>query len=298
MSNTIIVTGASSGFGAMTVRELADRGHRVYAGIRDTQGRNQQTAADATRYAGQHGADLRPLEMDVSDQTSVDTAVAAVLEESGRIDVVVHNAGHMVLGPAEAFTAEQVAQVYDTNVLSTQRVNRAVLPHLRRQGSGLLLWVGSSSTRGGTPPYLGPYFAAKAAEDSLAVSYAAELARFGIDTVIVVPGSFTTGTNHFAHAGHPADAKTERAYQDRYAGLMDQVAARLAELAPADADPHQVAVRIGEVVDTPAGQRPFRIHIDPANDGAEQVNDLGDRVRDEFYHRIGLADLLTVTRQH
>jgi NAD(P)-dependent dehydrogenase (short-subunit alcohol dehydrogenase family) len=77
-----------------------------------------------------------------------------------------------------------------------------------------------------------------------------------------------------------------------------ELADRLAELAPADADPHQVAVRIGEVVDNPAGQRTFRIHIDPANDGAEQVNDLGDRVRDEFYHRIGLADLLTVTRQH
>jgi NADP-dependent 3-hydroxy acid dehydrogenase YdfG len=77
-----------------------------------------------------------------------------------RVDrlVVVHNAGHMVLGATEAFTPEQLAAVYDTNVLSTQRVNRAVLPHLRAQGDGLLVWVGSSSTRGGTPPYLAPYF--------------------------------------------------------------------------------------------------------------------------------------------
>src|ERR687893_719673 len=95
--------------------------------------------------------------------------------------------------------------VYAGIVLSTQRVNRAALPHLRAQGHGLVLWVGSTSTRGGTPPYLAPYFAAKAAMDALAVSYAAELARFGIETSIIVPGSFTSGTNHFAHSGHPAD---------------------------------------------------------------------------------------------
>jgi NAD(P)-dependent dehydrogenase (short-subunit alcohol dehydrogenase family) len=149
--------------------------------------------------------DLRTVEMDVSDQASVDAAIATIIDEAGRIDVVVHNAGHMTLGPVEAFTPEEIAAVYDTNVLSTQRVNRAVLPHLREQRDGLLIWVGSSSARGGTPPYLAPYFAAKAAEDSLAVSYAAELARFGIETTIIVPGSYTTGTNHFAHACHAAD---------------------------------------------------------------------------------------------
>ena len=294
-TSTIVVTGASSGFGATTVRELAGRGHRVYAGIRDTQGRNRVVVDQVRHYADDHGVDLRAVELDVADQRSVDAAVAQILRESDRIDTVVHNAGHMVLGPTEAFTVEQLAQAYDTNVLSTQRVNRAVLPHLRAQGSGLLVWVGSTSTRGGTPPYLGPYFAAKAAEDSLAVTYAAELARFGIDTVIVVPGSFTTGTNHFANAGHPDDTPTAQAYETRYAGLMDQVSASLAALAPADADPAQVAVRIGDVIDMPAGQRPFRIHIDPADDGAEEVSEVADRIRREFYQRIGLQDLLSPT---
>jgi NAD(P)-dependent dehydrogenase (short-subunit alcohol dehydrogenase family) len=107
----------------------------------------------------------------------------------------------MVFGPAEAFTPEQLVQVYDTNVLSTQRVNRGALPQLRKQRKGLILWVGSTSTRGGTPPYLAPYFAAKAAMDALAVSYATELNRWGIETSIIVPGAFTSGTNHFAHAG-------------------------------------------------------------------------------------------------
>ena len=297
MTKTIIVTGASSGFGAMTVRALADAGHRVYAGMRDIAGRNATAAAEATRCAGDRGIDLRPVEMDVSSQASVDDAVATVIGESERLDVVVHNAGHMVLGPTEAFTPEQVAQVYDTNVVSTQRVNRAALPHLRRQRDGLLIWVGSSSTRGGTPPYLGPYFAAKAAEDSLAVSYAAELARFGIETTIIVPGAFTTGTNHFANAGSPDDTATADAYETEYAGLMHQVGQRLAELSPPYADPTEVARQITRVVDLPKGSRPFRVHIDPADDGAEAVNALGDQVRATFYERLGLEDLLAV-RNH
>jgi NAD(P)-dependent dehydrogenase (short-subunit alcohol dehydrogenase family) len=293
MPKTIVLTGASSGFGAMTARALADAGHTVYGGMRDTAGRNQAAVADAAEYARAKSVSLRTVEMDVSDQRSVDAAVASVLAEAGRIDVVIHNAGHMVLGPAEAFTPEQLVEIYDVNTVSTQRVNRAVLPHLRAQRDGLVVWIGSSSTRGGTPPYLAPYFAAKAAEDSLAVSYAAELARFGIETTIIVPGSFTTGTNHFAHAGQPAGTDIEKAYEELYPRLMDQVSERLAALAPPDADPHQVAVAVVRVVDTPKGKRPFRVHIDPADDGAETVNRVGDLVRTDFYHRVGLDDVLT-----
>ncbi|MDO9356544.1 MAG: SDR family NAD(P)-dependent oxidoreductase [Solirubrobacteraceae bacterium] len=295
-NTTIVVTGASSGIGAMTVRRLADAGHTVYAGMRDPQGRNASAAAEASAYASDHGVALHPLAMDVTDQASVEGAVAEIVEQAGGIDVVVHNAGHMVLGPAEAFSPEQLVDVYETNVVSTQRVNRAALPHLRAQGSGLLVWVGSSSTRGGTPPYLAPYFAAKAAEDALAVSYAAEVSRFGIDSVIIVPGSFTTGTNHFANAGTPVDADVTAAYDAVLPNLMDDVGRSLAALSPADADPAQVAVEIARVVELPVGERPFRVHIDPAGDGAEEVNRLGDAVRRRFYERIGLDDLLGPVR--
>jgi NAD(P)-dependent dehydrogenase (short-subunit alcohol dehydrogenase family) len=156
----------------------------------------------------------------------------------------------------------------------------------------LLLWVGSSSTRGGTPPYLGPYFAAKAAMDALAVSYAAEVARFGIESTIVVPGSFTHGTNHFANSGHPADEATVAAYEERYPHLMQQVSQRLAALAPPDADVAEVATAIVEVVSTTHGKRPFRVHIDPADDGAAVVSAVADRIRTEFLTRIGLNDVL------
>jgi NAD(P)-dependent dehydrogenase (short-subunit alcohol dehydrogenase family) len=294
-NNVIFITGASSGFGAMTAHALADAGHVAYAGMRDIGGRNTDAAVAARVYSEEHRVALRPVELDVSDQASVDAAVGTVLEAEGHIDVIIHNAGHMVLGPAEAFTPEQLAAIYDTNVVSTQRVNRAVLPHLRAQHDGLVLWVGSSSSRGGTPPYLGPYFAAKAAEDALAVSYAAELARFGIETTIVIPGSFTTGTHHFENAGHPADKDVATAYEAEYAGLMNGVSQKLAELAPADADPSEVARQIVKVVNAERGSRPFRIYIDPADDGAEDVFRVGDRVRQWFYQRIGLSDLLSIS---
>jgi NAD(P)-dependent dehydrogenase (short-subunit alcohol dehydrogenase family) len=218
----VLVTGASSGFGAMTVRALADAKHVVYAGMRDIGDRNAAAAEAARRYAGEHGVTLRPVEMDVSDQASVDGAVAAVVAESFRIDVVIHNAGHMVLGPTEAFTPEQLAAVYDTNVLSTQRVNRAALPTLRARRDGLIIWVGSSSSRGGTPPYLGPYFAAKAAEDALAVSYAAELTRFGIETTTARTAAttaaarrrFATGATVLAPAGVAVPAVPQRHHID------------------------------------------------------------------------------------
>ncbi|PRY02459.1 SDR family NAD(P)-dependent oxidoreductase [Allonocardiopsis opalescens] len=292
MSTTVLITGASSGFGALSARALARAGHTVYAAMRATTGRNAERVADAAAYAKEHGVDLRTVELDVLSQESVDAAVATVLAETGAIDVVVHNAGHMVLGPAEAFTPQELAAVYDTNVLGSQRLNRAVLPHLRERGRGLLLWIGSSSTRGGTPPYLAPYFAAKAAADALAVSYAAELARFGIETTIVVPGAFTSGTRHFANAGHPAETAVLAAYDERYGGLMEQVGARLAELQPPGADVSMVADAVVAVVGAPHGTRPFRVHVDPADDGSAEVSEVADRVRARFLTRIGLDDLL------
>ena len=293
MKNVIVITGASSGFGLMSAQALAHAGHTVYAGMRETTGRNAARVADMQRYAKENGVDLRAIEMDVASQPSVDAAIAQIVAEDQRLDVVIHNAGHMSYGPAEAFTPEQFAQLYDTNVLSTQRVNRAALPQLRKQGRGLVVWVSSSSVRGGTPPYLAPYFAAKAGMDSLAVSYAGELARWGIETSIVVPGAFTKGTNHFAHAGAPADEAVANIYADGPTRDFSEVAFKgLASLEPADADPEAVARAIVEVVGKPFGKRPFRMHIDPSEDGAEIVNGVADRVRAELLRRIGLEDIL------
>ena len=293
MSKIILITGASSGFGRLTAEALARAGHTVYASMRNTTGRNAPVVGQMAAFSKANGADLRTVEMDVQSQDSVDAAVAKVIDDAGRIDVLVHNAGHMVFGPAEAFTPEQYAQLYDVNVLSTQRVNRAVLPHLRRQREGLLVWVSSSSSAGGTPPYLAPYFGAKAAMDAIAVQYARELSRWGIETSIIVPGAFTSGTNHFAHAGTPADEARAAEYEaGPYAGFAEQVQTAFAEIVPPDADVNLVADAIVKLVDAPFGERPFRVHVDPAQDGADVGFAVLDRLRAEMLHRVGLSKLL------
>lgn len=294
MKHVILVTGASTGIGQLTARALASAGHTVYASMRDTAGRNAPRVREIRDWSFSKGYDLRTVELDVLDQTSADNAVAQIVREQGRLDVVVHNAGHLVVGPTEAFTPEEMIKVLDTNFLGTQRVNRAVLPVLRHQQSGLLLWVSSTTTRGGFPPFLGPYAAAKAAMDSIAVTMAYEVARFGIETSIVVPGAFTKGTQHFPNAGKPADRATEEAYA-RYAGLMDQVGAKLGALMPENADPQAVADEIVRIVDLPHGARPFRAVVDFLDDGAGAVTEVAERVREEFAERIGIADLLKPT---
>jgi NAD(P)-dependent dehydrogenase (short-subunit alcohol dehydrogenase family) len=293
----ILVTGASSGFGRLTAEALARAGHIVYASMRDIAGRNAANAAEMVEMSTRDDIDLRAVELDVQSEPSTDAAVETIIAESGRIDVLVHNAGHMMFGPAEAFTPEQFAQQYDVNVLGTQRVNRAVLPHMRAAKQGLLVWVSSSSSAGGTPPYLSPYFAAKAAMDALAVQYARELSRWGIETSIIVPGAFTKGTNHFLHSGRPADEARLADYEaGPYAGFGEQVQKAFAEIVPDDADVTGVADGIVDVVGMDFGTRPFRFHYDPTQDGADVGFTVLDRLRAEMLHRVGLSDLLKPAR--
>jgi NAD(P)-dependent dehydrogenase (short-subunit alcohol dehydrogenase family) len=273
MKNIVVVIGASSGFGALTSRALPRAGHTIYASVLETTGRNEPQVKELEEYAIEHGVD-RAIELDESSQESIDVALKTIISENGRLDLVIHNAGHMGFGSSEAFTPEQLARLYDTNLLSTQRVNRAALTHFRKQRKGLVDWVSSSGTHGGTPPYLALYFAAKAAMDSLAVSCSSQLARWGIETSNLVPGAFTSGTNHFKK------------------GLADQIQMGLAECNPPDADVGAVTDTILKVVDMPFGKRTFRVHVDPAQDCCEVVNVVADRNRAEFLRRVGLGHLL------
>ena len=289
----VVITGASSGFGALSARAISKAGHIVYAGMRWTAGANANEVEAVKQFALNEKVDLRFVEMDVQSQDSVDKAIQQIVTETGRLNVLIHNAGHMAFGPSEAFTVEQFAELYDVNVLSTQRVNRAALPIMRRQGKGLVVWVGSSSTRGGTPPYLGPYFAAKAAMDSIAVTYAGELTRWGIETTIIVPGVYLTGTNHFATSGRPSDEMRAAVYADGpYKDMPELVHKGHQVMAPERSDVADVARAIATVVDIPFGKRPFRVTIDPADAGAEVINMMGDRVRAELLRRTGMEDLL------
>ena len=217
----------------ITCGKLAQAGHTVYASMRETKGRNAHRIDEVRAYTDKHGVDLRAIELDVSSESSTNSAIESIIAESGRLDVVVHNAGQIVYGPTEALTSEQLAELYDTNVLSTQRVNRAALPQLRKQGQGLLVWVSSSSAHGGSVPFLGAYASSKAALDALALSYAAELARWGIETTIIVPGAL--GPGHYFRSGRPRDAIRAEEYADGPTADISEVAlAGLAHLSPRD----------------------------------------------------------------
>src|SRR4029077_5816267 len=144
-------------FGRLSANTLAKAGHTVYATMRDNAGRNAPQVAAVKKFAHDNTPDLRPTQPGVASEKSIEAGIRQIVAEQGRLDVLMHNAGHMVFGPAEAFTPEQLAELYDINVLSTQRVNRVALPQMRKQRQGLLIWVSSSSSAGGTPPYLAPY---------------------------------------------------------------------------------------------------------------------------------------------
>jgi NAD(P)-dependent dehydrogenase (short-subunit alcohol dehydrogenase family) len=295
MKQVILITGASSGFGELGAKALAQAGHTVYASMRDIAGKNRPKVSELAVFAKENKVDLLTVELDVGSQESADTAIRTIVAKQGRIDVVIHNAGHMTFGPVEAYTPEQIASEYDINVVSTQRVNRAALPVMQKQRSGLLIWNSSSSAAGGMPPYLGAYFAAKAGMDALAVAYAKELTRWGIETSIVVPGAFTKGTNHFANASPPEDKARAAEYEDGpFHGFAEQVKKAFASIVPDDADVSTVAEAMVAIVNAPRGKRPFRVGVDATDDGSMVVNPVLDRVRAEMLRRLGLGDLLTL----
>jgi NAD(P)-dependent dehydrogenase (short-subunit alcohol dehydrogenase family) len=290
MSSTILVTGAGTGIGNQAVWALAGAGHTVYATLRDIAGRNAERAQALRDEAAEKGLDVHVVELDVKSQDSAGSAVATVLEEQARLDVVVHNAAHLGIGVSEAFTAEQILDIFDTNALGPHRVNRAVLPHMRDVQAGLLLYVGSTTSRM-VYPFQGPYEASKAAMDSLAEVTRYEVARYGIEVVIVMPGAIMQGTAHFSEGTRPADRTTEAAYA-RLQGMLDDITDRLVALSPPEADPRAIGDEIARIVAMPTGTRPFRPMIDFLHDGAEQVNEVAARVQAELLERLGIADLL------
>lgn len=293
MASVILVTGAGTGMGRLTVRSLALAGHTVYASMRDPDGRNADKAAEARDFASSNGVDLRVVELDVLSQDSANAAVASVVEQSGRLDVVVHNAAHLYYGITEAFIPEQVLAAYNTNTVGALRVNRAALPVLREQGSGLLLWVGSGTSHV-VPPFLAPYTAAKAAMDSIAESVAVEVARYGVETSIVMPGPFTQGTDHFPNAAFAEDTEVAKAYTLIADDVANNGAATEGLFAPGVVqDVQAVADDIVRIVGLPHGTRPYRSSVDFSDYGDVPVTAVANVQRERLLTRMRLGDVLT-----
>lgn len=260
----VVVTGAGSGLGQAVAQKLALAGHIVCAGMRDVATRSAERAASAERFATEHDVALRPLEFDVLSGTGCRAAIDQVIFEQRRLDVVVNNAGMLMSGVAEAFTAGQFSMILDTNVVSWLRVNRAVLPVMRRQRAGTLVYI-SSTTAHIVEPYMATSIASKAAGEAFAESMGFEVTQFGIDTVIIVPGAFTQGTEHFAHSAAPAEPAVVAQYGD-VAATVGQIPARLEAIDIAHqghpADVSSVGDALGDVLRLQRGSRPRRVIVD------------------------------------
>jgi NAD(P)-dependent dehydrogenase (short-subunit alcohol dehydrogenase family) len=286
MTKTILVTGASSGFGRDTAETLAAAGHTVFAGLRDIAGRNR-TVADTLRAKG-----IDVVDLDVTSDASVDTAIAALLAKShGRLDVIVNNAGIASAGVSESFTPEQLRALFEVNVFAVQRILRATLPTLRGARDGLVVNIGSILGRV-TFPFFGLYGASKFAVEALTDSYRYELSQFGVDVVLIQPSAYPT--NMYARMQQPADAPRATAY-----GAIGAIPGKMFEtfmsmFAAANAPkPHDVAEAIVKLVGQPKGTRAGRIVVGRPF-GADAVNVAVAPVQRHVVEGLGLAALATV----
>src|SRR5256714_2030611 len=203
MSKTILITGTSSGFGRDTAETLHRAGHTVYASMRGVRGKNRD-AAEALRKLG-----IKTVELDVSDDASVEAGVKTVLTEAGKIDVLVNNAGIASAGVTEAFTTDQAKAIFDTNVIGLLRVTRAVLPSMRQQHDGLIINIGSILGRV-TFPFVGIYGASKFAVEALTDSLHYEVSQLGVEVVAVQPSGYPT--NFFTNIQTPAGIEVTKSY--------------------------------------------------------------------------------------
>ena len=287
MSNKVLVTGANGGFGSLIIETLLNAGHSVVGSMRDPNGRN----AEASSYLVKLGANV--VDIDVTNESSVIAGVNSSAEVLGGLDVVINNAGVGVLGFQEAFTTEDIQGMFDINVFGLHRVTRAALEHFHAQGSGLILNISSLLGRI-TIPFYGPYNASKWAVEALSENYRTELSSFGIDVAIIEPGGFPT--SFFNRLVQPSD----QARMDKYYAEMKD-APREAfegfEGALSDnpvQDPQLVADAALTLVNTPAGERPFRTVVDKMGMGEPIVeyNEQLDKVTHGIYSAFGMEETL------
>jgi NAD(P)-dependent dehydrogenase (short-subunit alcohol dehydrogenase family) len=283
MAQTMLVTGSTSGFGRLTVETLARQGHTVFAGMRAVAGKNAPAAEELRALAQRERLAVHIVEIDVTEDASVEQAIESIVGITGRLDVVVNNAGMSYIGPLEAYTPEQVQQQFDTNVFSVLRVNRAALPHMRRQGSGLLLQIGSIAGRIALP-FQGLYTATKFALEGLTESYRYELAPFGIDAAIIEPGTYPTPIM----VNHQSAADTERAalYQAAMDAFMTPFFAENRSATPPD--PQEVADAVARVIAQPAGERPLHTVVAPVaqRQAPQVINDTVTQATRSIFERL------------
>ena len=278
-----LVTGASSGFGRVTAEAFAASGWTAYAAIRDVDSRNAD-AATALRASG-----VRVVELDVTDDASVQQAAKVVLDEVGGVDVLVNNAGIGSFGIQEAFTPAAVEQLFAVNVVGTLRVNRAFLPSMRARRSGLVVYMSSRLGRY-VVPFMGVYSSSKWALEALAEASSYELAPFGVGVAIVEPAVYPTGL--LAKDAGADDPDRVASYGDvaRYTDALTHAL----DGASQGRDPGDVAREIVRLAELPASERPLRTAM-PTTAAIDDYNMALASYQRQLLHSYDMQDLLPET---
>ncbi len=282
----ILITGASGGFGTLTVKTLLKEGHSVVATMRNIESKNKAIADELSRL----GAKI--INLDVTDDDSVNEGVAKAIVLLDGLDVVINNAGIGVLGIQEQFTIDDFKRLFDVNVFGVQRVNRAALPFLRKQGSGLLIHVSSLLGRIAFPFY-GPYNASKWALEAIAENYRVELSSFGVDSCLVEPGGYPT--KFMDSLMRPSDHSQNEGYGDMIHAPKQALENFEGALAGNPAQkPQDVADAIANLISTPAGQRPMRTIVDNMGMGThiEPYNNQLKQIHEGLYNAFGMGEML------
>ena len=284
-SKTILITGASTGFGHITAQRLAREGHRVFASMRDSAGRNRVQAEEL------RAEKIEVIELDVTKQESIDEAVRTVVAAAGRIDILINNAGLFFAGVTEAFTSDQVKALFDVNVFGLLRVTRAVLPVMRQQKDGLVINIGSIVGRV-TFPFFGVYGASKFAVEALTDSLRYEVSQLGIEVALVQPSAYPTAL--FTKAQTPADAVLTAEYGpvgEIPSAMFKQFMTTFQE--PGAPDPGEVAEAIAALIAQPKGTRASRTIVG-APFGSDTVNEQTAPVQARVVESLGLGHLAKV----
>ena len=285
----VLITGTSTGIGRLMAETCARKGYAVFASMRSLVGRNAAHSDALRTLAAAEGLSLYVVELDVTDDASVENAVREVIQEAGRIDVLVNNAGVSYVGITETFTSEQVQRLFEVNFFGAIRMNRAVLPHMRHQGRGLLVYISSAAGRLGLP-HNGLYCASKYALEALAESYHYQLFGLGIDSVIIEPTSYRSALS--SNWAAPADPARGAEY-GQVAEIIEKVVADIARSISQDPSPQELADTVAELIAMPPEERPLRV---PIGTGATAlltpINQVMAQAQTTVAERVGFTGLM------
>lgn len=272
---TVLITGASSGFGRVGALHYARLGAKVIATMRNVP---RPEAESLAAEAAKDKLDLHIVEIDVTDDASVATGAAKALQlADGRIDTLVNNAGIGIAGPVEVQDMEATRLIFETNVLGIQRMLRALLPQMRAAKRGQIFNISSQLGRVIVPGG-GHYSATKFAVEALSEQLAYELVPHGIEVTIIQPGGYPTRVwqNRNVYTGSlkgRSDAALLAAYEPFTKGMGTE------DGSGRSADPADVPRAIAEIMAMPAGSRPLRRAVHPGAKPQEAINKVAAEVQ-------------------